>query len=278
MSRPLLDHKAAASIFRCPQTFVKPFSQKDPFNEDNTVGGFLCTRPGLMEGSIIIVEVNGKETPPQLIADCPRLADPHYPGTKTLIKLKAHSFYFSEKWDGINVLFFHYRDADGKTKMTAKSHLTPFLQGKEFGMVQEAIMPFYVIPEICSFLGKRKVAAVNYILCGTRTHKKVTYKFPLSLKPVFTVSTEGHIKPVVQSLGDHGPQLVPRNRLYHGIIPEAAAQICGLNQSLDHQANEEAKKTDGIGAVWTLGKVIYPMDVDGYVLGRVLYDLKPLSV
>lgn len=86
-----------------------------------------------MGGSLLITEVNGKQLPrPLVIYGTPKLVYP-YQSTETTEFIDfseftdVSSYYFGNKWDGTNVLFFRYTDADGNEFVSAKTKGTAFI-------------------------------------------------------------------------------------------------------------------------------------------------------
>lgn len=271
--------KEAAFAFRCPESFVSAFDRQDPFNPKNQVAGYVCRKKGLMGGSLFITSVNGKPVKPQLIYGTPKLSYPYKPGTTDYLPLKAHSIYISEKWNGMNVLYFHYEDDKGIQHLTAKSKGAPFLANSEFGdffdLTQEAIKKQSVWSEFHRAWAKPGTAAVSFELCGSDEPHLVKYDFDIDLKPIFTVHENGKIKPVINN----------GSRLYAGVSSQEIIQLCKLHQNLDRQKNDIFRERMGKLPIRyehdhfaTEGKVLYPLDEEGFVIGRFLYKIKSSDV
>lgn len=86
-----------------------------------------------MGGSLLITEVNNKRlATPLVIYGTPKLAYP-YRSTEATEYVDFASFasakacFFGNKWNGTNILFFRYTDADGNVFVSAKTKGTAFL-------------------------------------------------------------------------------------------------------------------------------------------------------
>ena len=93
----------------------------------------MSRKEGPTGGSLLITEVNGKRMPqPLLIYGTPKLVYP-YRSTEATDFLDfatiadARSCFFGNKWDGTNVLFFRYTDADGNVFISGKTKGSAFL-------------------------------------------------------------------------------------------------------------------------------------------------------
>lgn len=262
----------AASAFRCNQKFARKFERQDPLNPDNVVKGFICRKKGLMGGSLFITHVNDREVPPQLIYGTPKLAYPYNGNTRSFLNLKAHSFYLLEKWNGMNVLFFNYQDANGFSYLTCKSKGAPFLGDGEHGsfltLCKEAMANLEIQCRVFSALGTTGAQSVSCELCGKKEPHLVEYDFDLDLKPLFTIHEHGKIKPVVAK----------------GELPqfsEDIPQVCRNSQYTDFEINSEFRYERGLELKYeynhfaTEGKVLYLLNSDGFVKDRMLYKIKP---
>lgn len=125
------------------------FGLNDPFNPNNFVEGFLCTRAANDYGSLMISKVNGTKCP-QLIQGTPKL---HYPFDKNgnWNFPSARKILVYEKLDGTNVVQYVYGDKK-QTYTSYKTRLRPFLSdgrfGDFFGMWQDMLKKYPNINKI----------------------------------------------------------------------------------------------------------------------------------
>lgn len=120
----------ASEIFGISNSNLKVFEEKDLYN-GNTVKGVMCTKPNQFYGSLLITEVNSKETEPQLIRCTPKL---HYPfDDERKFRWPKNILFYQRyaKLDGTNICHFQYKDSDGNAYRSFKTRLTPFLRRSE---------------------------------------------------------------------------------------------------------------------------------------------------
>lgn len=128
--------ESAAEILDVKASCLKEFSEQDTFNPQNHVEGVKCLKSNHLYGTLVIFQVNGKPTTPQIIYGTPKIKYPvaqsktvsgkrifHWPRTKCLRAYK--------KYDGSNALSFSYADAYGKRYSTFKTRLTPFIRNND---------------------------------------------------------------------------------------------------------------------------------------------------
>lgn len=182
----------------------------------------MSRKEGPMGGSLLITEVNGKRlAEPQLIYGTPKLAYP-YRSTEATDYVDFASFsaakmcFFGNKWNGTNILFFKYKDADGNAFISGKTKGSAFLSDC-MPLISSSLLNFIVLAQYGAFLSLttralklRKVAGAlivrnlppllrhlaspdvqskSFELCGTEEPHLVAYDFPLELKPLYILNT-----------------------------------------------------------------------------------------
>lgn len=271
--------KQAAKEFRCAMKFVQEFERQDPFNHDSVVKGYICRKKGSMGGSLFITHVNNiRVDPPQLIYGTPKLSYPYKQTSgREFIDLVGYQYYLSEKWNGMNVLFFFYKDHTGKQRLSAKSKGAPFLSDGEFGkflsLTKKAFGRTQTQVSVLKALGKRGVVSVSCELCGQEEPHLVSYSFDIDLKPLFMIYDDGRIRPVIDDL----------TQVRRGGCNEVQ-EACRQSQRRDRDTNVQFRKSRGLIRRYefdhfaTEGKVLYLMDSDGFVINRTIYKVKPVDV
>eukprot|EP01006_Ploeotia_vitrea_P047953 TRINITY_DN67179_c8_g3_i2.p1 TRINITY_DN67179_c8_g3~~TRINITY_DN67179_c8_g3_i2.p1 ORF type:complete len:404 (+),score=190.44 TRINITY_DN67179_c8_g3_i2:112-1323(+) len=114
----------------------KHFEAWDTFNDGMRIAGLQVKQDGYMSGSLYILAVNNQLLEePQLIHGMPHMYEPfeHFEhNLDDLIKFdknEAESFYLANRHGGFSVTLFKYT-FEGKTYLSAKSPLAPFLYDK----------------------------------------------------------------------------------------------------------------------------------------------------
>jgi hypothetical protein len=161
------------------------FDEVDPYNQKNTVHGFINRRQGKYYGSIWITEVNGKICP-QLIHSAPKQ---HYPFKKDydwdFPEYDKIELY--EKIDGTCIIAYTYKDSIGRRYLTYKTRLRPFLGSSKFGnfysMWNEMREKYPMIDKYCN---NRKYNLV-FELYGKRNKVLIDYPESLHTKLIFGV-------------------------------------------------------------------------------------------
>ena len=270
---------AAANFFKCSIKLADRFSKVDPFNQHNYVSGFICRDKGLMQGSLYITHVNGVTVTPQTIYGTPKLAYPYKDSGTEYKQFKEYKWaYIGEKWNGMNVLFYKYLDANGIQYTTAKSKGTAFLGDSEVGnflsLTREAMLAEPdITDQISNLLQYSDVQAVSCELCGTKEKHLVKYDFDIELKPLFVIKTTGDINPVVQSQTD----------LFF-VTDRDIVKVCQAHQLRDLTANTVYREVRGLSHKYEYehfaveGKVLYLMDENYNVIDRTLYKIKPRDI
>ena len=268
----------AASAFNCEAKMATTFERVDPFNPGNTLAGFICRKKGDRQGSLYITHVNGIQCGSQFIFGTPKLAYPYTDeSTKREYKeVDADSYYIAEKWNGMNVSFFKYKDATGKQFISAKSKGAPFLSDSDIGnfltLTQEA-MDAKDTQAILADFEKSKLQSITFELCGSKEPHLVKYDFEIALKPLFSTRQHGGIRPFENML--------------EGVLKSSARswqRMCKTHQELDFDANELYRETNKLEHKYeynhfaTEGKVLFCLDKNGYVIDRVMYKIKPQDI
>lgn len=270
---------AAAKFFNCSLKSVDRFNKADPFNKNNTVSGFLCREKGLIQGSLFITHVNGIPVTPQTVFGTSKLA---YPYVNTNTKeykdfSKAAYFALTEKWNGMNVLFYKYFDANGVLFITAKSKGTPFLTDSDVGnflSLTKEVIERGKHNEIRILLHDPKISAISLELCGNKEPHLVKYDFDIDLKPLFMIRDDGEIRLFIKNdTSVHG------NSEHTNI-----AAICEDNQKRDLEVNIRYRQMNGLPHKYEYehfaveGKVLYLLDENLNVIDRTLYKIKPEDI
>jgi len=192
------------------------FCERDPFNPQNEVEGFISRKPNEYYGALIITKINGKDVPEQLIMGSPKI---HYPfdslqdGTRRYKFPVVRDIEIYEKLDGTNVLAYSYTD-DLNLFYSFKTRLRPFLGSSKFGdfqsMWNEVGMPY--LDNI-----KRVIRSNNcnlsFEVYGARNPHLLMYKNPLDIALLFGVTNTGTIlSPTALGLA-HRETYVPLDKL-----------------------------------------------------------------
>lgn len=148
----------AASVFGSTRQWVQPFyDYVDPINPGNRVSGFLCKQEGAHKGSLLLTSINGQQLPePQLVYGTPRMLYPYNKAEATTgddgddtitfdvsceydTFPSCHSFYLATKWNGVNVVFFTYRDFTNHMYVSATTRGRVFFDDSVFGNIRSAV-------------------------------------------------------------------------------------------------------------------------------------------
>jgi uncharacterized protein (DUF2267 family) len=261
------DLEAAHALLGLEPKWLQPFRAGDPFNGGQEVEGLLSIRPDHRYGALAILRVAGRPCA-QVVPATPKL---HYPfdrnGVFRFPPVCRITIY--EKLDGTNVLAYRYRDADGRSFLSYKLRLFPFLRNGRFGdfldMWRELLGRYPAIPG----LADRNRCHASFEMYGSRNAHLVEYTIGLESAALFGV--------------DAGFQVVPPDRLDLAGTP-AAARLGELKAGEDPVARYQALRAEiesrnrpvdegriagSEGAVW------YVEGADGKVW---MMKLKPESV
>ena len=274
--------QAAAQAFQCSPKFVGKFEKEDPLNKSNIVCGFVCRKKGAMQGSLFITHVNGVRCEPQLIYGTPKLQYPYKDTTtRQYLNLKADKVWISEKWNGMNVVFYKYFDAHGRIYISAKSKGTPFLSDGDYGnflsLTKEALefSGDYMTEDLhhnLMLLLDEEIQSISMELCGSKEPHLVKYNFDLDLKPLFVTYMDGNIKPFQDP--SYGSLISNQN----------IAQSCQTLQDDDLKLNEQYRTANNLPLKYEFehftveGKVLYLLNSDGHLIDRTMYKVKPTDI
>ena len=272
----------AAQAFKCNSKFVTKFEKEDPLNRGNVLCGYICRKKGASQGSLLITHVNGVRCEAQLIHGTPKLQYPYQStSSKKYLSLKADQVWISEKWNGMNVLFYKYFDAYGQLYISAKSKGTPFLSDGDYGdflsLTRKALnfqgnfMTEDLEADLMLLLDE-DIQSISMELCGSMEPHLVKYNFDLELKPLFVTYMDGKIKPYQDpSFGS-------------AISNQNIDQSCMTLQTADLKANQQYRATNNLPHRYEYehftveGKVLYLLDKDGYLIDRIMYKIKPSDI
>lgn len=118
------------------------FIEADPFNEENTVEGYICFARSNNYGALNITKVNGYDTPENGIILCtPKIGYPFdYQDGETELEVsfnninKVVRMERYEKLDGTNIFAFGYQNHLGEKFVSYKTRMRPFIaKNSEFG-------------------------------------------------------------------------------------------------------------------------------------------------
>jgi hypothetical protein len=282
----------AATLFGVSDKHVSDFSRIDPFN-NHLVTGFICRKRNQNGGSLVITSVNGVATQ-QVIWATPKLAYPYKPDSTDLMDFsnKVVKYYFAEKWNGMNVLFYKYVDNHGQVCITAKSKGTPFIGDSDVGnflsLLKEAMLTNDYKESFDDFVEDPDVVAISYELCGTKEPHLVNYEFQIELKPLFVIKKSGNISPIIniheKSNGVGNFQYsfagyvnaIEKNENIHKRIRNV--------QDRCFFENEQYRRKNGLSIKYeynhflTEGMVLYLLDRDDNVIDNVMYKIKPKDI
>jgi len=283
---PQKETEAIAHLLDCNIKQLKYFTKCDPFNPENTVSGYICQREGIHGGSLYITNINNKDLPPQLIYGTPKLKYPYKDFNNYEYKLpKCAQIFISQKWNGMNVLLFKYKDDKGNICISGKSKGTPFLNDGQHGqfashtrkaleVAQEAKIT--IDNPLLKELTSPSCQSKTFELCGFEEPHLVKYDFALKLQPLFTTDMEGKLSPCKGLETDFGPK--------QGWTESEIAKQCKEFQEKDFSSNEEYRKLHNLPHKYEYnhfvieGRVLYCTDKDGLVLNRTLYKIKPKDI
>jgi predicted phosphohydrolase len=267
----------ASRLFSCHPALAKKFHREDPLNEGNTLSGYVCVQKGNLQGSLYITHVNGKEVAHQFIYGVPKMLYPYRDKTTELEIPKASKYIFYEKMNGMNVLFFKYRDETGKEWITAKSKGAPLISDCEYGafltltkkvLDQDDKLRSVVLGNM---LGNNKeVQSVSCELYGKEEPHLVNYQENIALRPLFLTRINGDIMPLGK------PVAIESNETAEMRIREL--------QDRAFQINEKYRADNGLPLKYEYnhfameGYVMYPINDLGLVETRHMYKVKPKDV
>ncbi|KAL9653894.1 hypothetical protein ABK040_012953 [Willaertia magna] len=312
----------AAYHFQCEPKSMKPFDVCDPFHpQHQLISGFIVKKDGPFGGSLYITHVNCQQLKtPQVVFGTPKLLYPYrkesfkikektgqHPGkleySENIIVTKTNhpikQFILANKWNGTNILFFKYFDANGKLFISAKTKGTPSISdspqyGDFLGLTREALFGVNLDipidlnnPPDCliDFIKREEVQSICFELCGKKEPHLVLYNFDICLKPLFLQHfTTGYIEPIVNK---------EDTEVYNLENMEQLTAICENRQIVDYEKNEKYRKEKNLSIRYeyehftTEGAVLYlisevpskdQQEPICCVSNRKLYKIKPKDI
>jgi len=230
---------------------------------------------------LVLCEVNGRETEPQLIFSTPKL---HYPFSKDQ---GARKYRFPkgirrvevyEKLDGTSVCAYGYRDADGNRFLTYKLRLNPIIGNGKFGpfltMWQELLAER---PDLPAQLESARLGdlSVSFEMYGHRNIILVRYPVALDTRMLFATPQDG------------SGTIPPSDPRLAGLAPWAlqAETVLECPADLTDFYNHKRAEADSKNTVFKVGDKVQIDGTEGYVFyiedgnGQWhLYKAKPPSV
>ncbi|EGG17381.1 hypothetical protein DFA_08376 [Cavenderia fasciculata] len=186
--------------FKLGEKDVQPFQAVDPLNDANTIQGVTVKQ----SGDFIILRVNNVElTKCQYIHVAPKLKK-YQPSLLPNTTFK--SYFLANKWNGMNIQFFKYFDANGKVYVSARPRVSNFISNDKKSNTLEVVQDILASPQDDSKMVKNLLEILKtsmscrsmvFELCGSRVAHIVKYNFAANLQPLFEISNDGFIKPFI---------------------------------------------------------------------------------
>jgi len=276
-----------AKLFKCRPKQVSTFCRKDPFNPSNEVSGYVCRAEGAMGGSLLITTINQRRLDEhQLIYGTPKLLYPYKDfETYELTVPECAQYFWANKWNGMNVLIFKYKDANNNIFVSAKSKGAPFLSDSQFGnfltLTREVLQlkdgqPIDITHPLLKGLSNPEIQSKTFELCGRREPHLVAYDFDIALKPLFFTYFDGTIAPAIENPDtDIGPLKLSTEEVIRRIREF---------QKMDFETNEEFRRKNNLQRKYERnhfaveGRVLYCLDEKGRLLRRTMYKVKPPDI
>lgn len=133
----MIDKTAASELLNVNAKTLSKFERlQDPYNLENNLSGYICHQADYRYGSLVICEVNDRETEPQLIFGIPKIKYPFFEdatGKRIYQWGKIDRVEAYNKFDGTNVVAYRYRNAQDRPYTTFKLRLYPYLRDNRFG-------------------------------------------------------------------------------------------------------------------------------------------------
>lgn len=182
----------------------KKFEMVDPFNEGNTVSGWIGVTKGNY-GNLLITQVNEEETF-QTIHTTPKISYPFDRNGKwTLPPVGMMASY--EKLDGTNIFMFRY-EYNGEQYTSYKTRLQPFIQNGYFGafldMWKQMLNNYPRIPTLFevaipkgSSISPKPLTGFSFELYGSLNKHLIQYDVPLDTALLFAMR-EDEIVPLYE--------------------------------------------------------------------------------
>lgn len=269
-----MDATEAATILDVNSTCLKHFNVIDFFN-NNTIEGYLCHQSDHRYGALVIFNVNGIETAPQLIYATPKL---HYPFDRDENAVGGRRFKFPKfvkvncytKLDGTAICAYSYADAAGQRYVTFKTRLTAILQESEFGPFRSMWLELldkypYLKEPVCVKSGEYSLSFEMY---GSRNPHLIRYIQTLETRLLFGVKQ----KTAAVQIPEHF-------KLDIGMTAEASClsgtDLVAFYNDMREKAHQMNITTEDDMIIGTEGYVMYVLTEEGAWL---LYKAKPEDV
>jgi hypothetical protein len=280
----MLTLEQAAHLLGVNPDVLTGFNVPDPFNGDQTIQGFLCHQGDHRYGALIIWEVAGQETEPQVIYCTPKLG---YPFTTNDVGERRYRFPQTvdvecyPKLDGTNINCFSYADASGQRFVAYKTRLTPILRESTFGpflsLWQEMLTTKEGLKEFIEGHVKDGKVTLSFELYGYRNQHLIQYPVALDTKMLFLVDQkDARVYPPSEL------QTFDRNKDAHLLHCEAVLtlgkDLVAFYEEKRNEAEAKNRKVlDGEDELiaGTEGYVFYVLDTDNV---WHLLKCKPASV
>lgn len=243
------DMAEAAAMLGVDAKYLQPFEAADPFNDDVALEGFLCQRPDHRYGALALLRVDGQPVP-QVIYATPKL---HYPFGKDgrFNFPPIATAHIHEKLDGTNVLAYHYRDAEGRRRLTYKLRLSPVLRNSKWGPFLDYWRELTARHPDLPGLPEANGCHVSFEMYGARNTHLIAYDVPLAAAVLFGVDprTAAPIPPSKLATGSVPPApLLAELRAGEDPVTRFEALRAEIESRNRQDADDKIRGSEG--AVW----------------------------
>lgn len=249
-----------AKLLELKESELTEFCETDPYNNQE-VKGYISRRSDHRYGALLIYEVNGFITRPQIIYCTPKL---YYPFGKDQDEQRSYTFpkinrvYVYNKLDGTNICRYTYRNHLDELFVSFKTRLTPFLRQSKFGdfySLWNEVLELY--PEIKNLGKNYGTYSMSFEMYGYRNPHLISYDVALDARLLFLVDkTTAEILPPVND-----PVL---ERINNKIVLTITSRddLIASYQKLRRQAQLDNKVCDDGTIQGTEGFVFYTYSVE----------------
>lgn len=233
-----------AKILDVKEDTLQEFTEIDPFN-GNLVKGVICRKSDYRYGCMVLFSVN-KEPCEQIVYCTPKLEYPfNRNGDFTWPEVSQLEVW--DKLDGTNIISFRYK-YQGKTLITFKTRLSPFLKDGRFGgflsLWQECLEEN---PWIYKAIFDNPTFNLSFEMFGSRNPITINYDIPLDVVLLFGVRQADHaVRPPSQLNLPADAKLPERKQI------DNKEDLTGLYESF---RQEMSHKNDG--GLFIEGMVLY---------------------
>lgn len=243
-----MEIRQAAELLGAQPQDLHPFRDIDPFNAI-TVAGFICRRPDHRYGALVIYHADGP-TDPQVVYGTPKMGYPFDRAGRWAFPPAARLEAY-EKLDGTNVLAFSYRTASGKTVVSYKTRLMPFLGDRRMGSFLTMWRRLLdENPGIEGWVRETRLSA-SFEMYGSANRHLIDYRVPLAAAFLFAITADGKHLP---------PSALPSTPARPAPLLLAASSPSDLRTLYEQQREEMGRQLretgEGLagmeGAVWYL--------------------------